>query len=383
MTHRIFVSAGGTGGGIYPALAVIEALRRIAATDQITAVQIDYIGGQGGMEEKLVPHAPTDTLIDGYHTLPGGPLHSVPVLQALSSAAKIAVGIVRGLALIRSLKPRVLFITGGWATLPISAAAWIARVPILVFLPDIEPALTIKGVSRLARTVYASTGASKRYFPASTSVVETGYPLRAEVLNANRAAGLNTLKLSADRPVILVTGGSRGAKSLNQTTSACAAGLITDGAQIVHISGEADHAEALHRAATFPAEIAAHYHLYPYLHNQMGSAYAAADLVISRAGASVIGEYPYFSLPSILVPYPYAWRYQKTNADWLVSQGAALRLDDENLSRDLLPTVRALLNDSTKLTAMRAAASALRHADAADRIARAILNDAIPDNTVR
>jgi UDP-N-acetylglucosamine:LPS N-acetylglucosamine transferase len=106
----------------------------------------------------------------------------------------------------------------------------------------------------------------------------------------------------------------------------------------------------------------------------MGLALAAADLVICRAGASVLGELTHFGLPSILVPYPHAWRYQKVNADWLVARGAALRLDDERLASDLLPTVRALLNDSERLRVMREAARHAAVPNAAERIAERLLD---------
>lgn len=363
MTTRILVSAGGTGGGIYPALAVIEALRR--RSEQI---RVDYVGGVGGMEDKLVPRS----LVDGYHSLPSGPVHGVPIPQMVASLAKITVGTLRGLALIQRLKPDALFMTGGWATLPISAAAWLSRVPILIFLPDIEPALTIRVTSRLARTILVSAQESARYF--SKPVVETGYPLRAEVLNATREAGIAAFGLDPTRRTLLITGGSRGAKTINTAIADCASQLIESGLQLLHISGETDHSAAQARRDSLPVEIQAHYHLYPYLHNQMGSAYACADLVLSRAGASVIGEYPYFGLPSILVPYPYAWRYQKVNADYLTSRGAAIRLNDEDMARDLLSTIQAVLNDPSRLEGMRQAALHLRRADAADRIAEAIIN---------
>jgi UDP-N-acetylglucosamine--N-acetylmuramyl-(pentapeptide) pyrophosphoryl-undecaprenol N-acetylglucosamine transferase len=105
----------------------------------------------------------------------------------------------------------------------------------------------------------------------------------------------------------------------------------------------------------------------------MGLALAAADLVVSRAGASALGEYPLFGLPSILVPYPHAWRYQKVNADHLVEQGAAVRLNDEDLSARLAGEVRGLLGDTARLGAMRAAAKTAARPDAAQRLARELM----------
>jgi UDP-N-acetylglucosamine:LPS N-acetylglucosamine transferase len=117
------------------------------------------------------------------------------------------------------------------------------------------------------------------------------------------------------------------------------------------------------------------YRIFAFLPD-IGQAFAAADLVVSRAGAATLAEYPALGLPAILVPYPHAWRYQKVNADWLVDRGAAVRLDDDRLATDLLPTIRALLNDPGRLEAMRAAAVALKRSDAAENIARLLAETA-------
>ena len=118
---------------------------------------------------------------------------------------------------------------------------------------------------------------------------------------------------------------------------------------------------------------AARYHPFPYLHEEMGAALAAADLALSRAGASTLGEYPLFGLPAVLVPYPYAWRYQKVNADTLVQRGAAVMLEDGKLSDQLLSTVNDLLSQPQKLAAMRNAMQHLSHPEAAAEIGRQIL----------
>jgi UDP-N-acetylglucosamine--N-acetylmuramyl-(pentapeptide) pyrophosphoryl-undecaprenol N-acetylglucosamine transferase len=106
----------------------------------------------------------------------------------------------------------------------------------------------------------------------------------------------------------------------------------------------------------------------------MGLAFACADLVVSRAGASILGEFPYFALPSILVPYPYAWRYQKVNADYLALRGAGITLKDDDMARDLLGTIEALLDDTSRLDAMQMAARALAQPDGARRAAEVLLN---------
>ena len=126
-------------------------------------------------------------------------------------------------------------------------------------------------------------------------------------------------------------------------------------------------------AATLPGDLRAFYRPYPYLHEDMGPAFRAADLVVARAGASMLGESPAFGLPSVLVPLTFAWRYQKVNADYLTERGAAVQLTDDTLPTELLPTVRALLGDPDRLAAMAAAAAALDRPAAATDLARLIL----------
>ena len=137
---------------------------------------------------------------------------------------------------------------------------------------------------------------------------------------------------------------------------------------MLHLSGQLDWAEVEQARAALPEHLRMHYHAWPFLH-EMGWALAAADLVVSRAGASILGEYPLFGLPAVLVPYPYAWRYQKVNADYLVERGAAIRVNDEVLPARLASEVRGLLEDPARLAQMRAAAKAAARPEAARRIA--------------
>jgi UDP-N-acetylglucosamine--N-acetylmuramyl-(pentapeptide) pyrophosphoryl-undecaprenol N-acetylglucosamine transferase len=141
--------------------------------------------------------------------------------------------------------------------------------------------------------------------------------------------------------------------------------------QVIHISGAADAVEVQAKHEALPDELKRHYHVFEYLHD-MGLAFAAADLVVSRAGASILGEYPLFGLPSILIPYPYAWRYQKVNADYLVTRGAALRLDDATLTETLLPTIERVMSDETQRRALSAAARSLARPDPALTLAQTL-----------
>jgi UDP-N-acetylglucosamine--N-acetylmuramyl-(pentapeptide) pyrophosphoryl-undecaprenol N-acetylglucosamine transferase len=371
----LLISAGGTGGGVYPAVAVAEALQRLDP-----APTLHFVGSVGGMEHDLVPRE----LFIAYHEVHSGPLNGVGIRRAVLGAFKIAVGVVQSWRLIGQIRPAALFITGGWATFPAAVAAWLRRVPMAIYLPDIEPALAIKWLSGLARLILVTTAESKAYFPEGASVVETGYPLRAEVLAATRAAGITQFNLNPDRKTLLVFGGSRGARTINNALSTILPDLLADdkfNLQVIHISGELDWPAVQARRDTLSPPDQARYHAFAYLHGkEMGLALAAADLVVSRAGASTLGEFPHFGLPAILVPYPFAWRYQKVNAAWLVSRGAALQVKDADMPAELLPTIRALLGDPARLDAMRKASAALAHHDPAAEIARQVVGIATESN---
>ncbi len=276
-------------------------------------------------------------------------------------------GLAEALGLLRAYQPEVVFVTGGFITAPVAVAAWLNRVPVLVYLPDIEPGLAVKLIARLARRIVVTVDDSRQFFAGRAhDVVVTGYPTRPGLATWSRANAQAALELEAGRPTLLVTGGSRGARSINRAVLKALSDWLKD-YQVVHLSGQLDWQEVEQARAALPAAQRARYHAYPFLH-EMGQALAAADLVVSRAGASALGEYPLFGLPAILVPYPHAWRYQKVNADYLAARGAAVRLNDEDLAERLAPAVRALLDDPQRLAAMRAAARAVARPGAADQI---------------
>jgi UDP-N-acetylglucosamine--N-acetylmuramyl-(pentapeptide) pyrophosphoryl-undecaprenol N-acetylglucosamine transferase len=232
----------------------------------------------------------------------------------------------------------------------------------------VEPGRAIKLLSRFAERVAVTAEASQLFLP--SEVVVTGYPLRPEFYSAERASKRTAREFFGITPgekVLLVFGGSRGARSINQ-----AIGKILDQvlprAHIIHISGALDAAPCRTLWEKLPAVAQARYHLFEYLH-EIAQAMAAADLVVARAGAATLAEFPFFGLPAILVPYPYAWRYQKVNADYLVERGAAIRLNDEDLQRQLWPTIEALFNDDERLKEMSHNSRVLSRPDAAVRLA--------------
>ncbi len=344
---------------MYPGLAVAQALRDVGDPE------IVYVGGIGGIEEQLAKRAAVP-----FVGIPAGGVHGLAPRVAMQNLLKSMRGTRVAYRLGRRQRPSALFATGGYASVPVALAARLLRVPIVVYLPDIEPGLAVRFIARLATKVAVTVEDSRRYF-ARREVVATGYPVRAEFHDVDRKQARDELQLKDNAPVLLVMGGSRGARSLNRAVASELEQLL-EMAQVVHLSGELDSTWVGQRRDMLPERLKRRYHAVPYLH-EMGYALAAADLALCRAGASTLGEMPFFGLPAVLVPYPHAWRYQRVNAEWLAKRGAAVTLQDEQLQDKLLPTLRELLTDRARLERMGNRAQALSQPDAAARLAQALI----------
>lgn len=321
------------------------------------------------MEEELVPRAGLDL-----ETIRAGAVVGVPLWETMKNAAKLSWSLGKSNRLFGRFQPDVLFMTGGYVNVPVALVARLRQVPAAIYLPDIEPGAAIRFLSRFAQKVACTAPASRAYFP-EAKVVVTGYPVRPDVRAAaglSREAALARFDLAPGRRTLFVFGGSRGARTINRALMAILPQLLVE-FQVIHVSGQLDWPEVEANGRRLPPEPRAYYRPYPYLHERMGAAFRAADLVVSRAGASMLGEAPAFGLPSVLVPYPYAWRYQKVNADYLADRGAAIRLDDELLAEELLPAVVGILRDESRLAQMAEAARALDRPGAASDLASLLM----------
>lgn len=318
------------------------------------------------MEEQLVPRAGIRL-----ETISGGPLVGVSLPTRLMNSGRLAGSLATVARIFRRFRPDVLLMTGGYVNVPVALVARAFRVPAAIFLPDIEPGAAIRTLSRFVEKVACSASESKQYF-AEGKVVVTGYPVRTELreaLTMSRTEALELFGLQPERRTIFVFGGSRGARSINEALAQGLEELLLR-YQVIHVSGELDWPVVEQRTAGLSEEQRLYYRPYAYMHERMGAAFRAADLVVARAGASMLGESPAFGVPAILVPYPYAWRYQKVNADYLVDHGAAVRLDDAQMQQQLLPVIKSLMEDEARLLTMGAAAAALDRPRAAINLAR-------------
>jgi len=340
---------------VYPALAVHSAL-----TSQHPTVETLWVGGEGGMEEELVNRAGIS-----YRSIPAAGVHGVGLHALPGNIAKLIRGVMASRRILREFKPDVLFFTGGFVAAPMAVAG--SNIPTVLYVPDIEPGFALKFLSRFADVVTVTASDSKKYFSRAQRVILTGYPLRADLSNWSREKAVSHFGLDTSKPTLLVTGGSKGAHSINTAVLKHLNELLGF-AQVIHITGSLDWPVIEKAAQELPAQLKSRYHAMPYSH-EMGAALSAADLVLSRAGASSLGEYPLFGLPAVLVPYPYAWRYQKVNADFLSERNAAVIIKDEFLQDKLLSVVKDLLLNKNKLEAMRAAMKILAYPNAATVIA--------------
>ena len=349
---------------MYPALAVLDAFRAERPTSETL-----WVGGELGMEENLVKRTGIP-----FQSIPAAGLHGVSLRALPGNLVKLARGYRSARKVLREFRPDALFLTGGYLAALMALAG--RKIPTLLYVPDIEPALAIKTIARfadrIAVTAPESAACFGRSFPSRARVVETGYPVRADLLKWDRASAQKALRLHGGKPVLLVTGGSRGARSINQAVLQHLPALL-ELAQVIHLSGQLDWPDVEAATRSLSRTNRRDYHAFPYLHEEMGAALAAADLVVSRAGASALGEYPLLGLPAILIPYPHAWRYQKVNAGYLVRRGAAIVIEDHRLKDELPAMAQALLKDPARLEAMRAAMRALARPQAARQIAQQLI----------
>ncbi|MGA9531893.1 MAG: UDP-N-acetylglucosamine--N-acetylmuramyl-(pentapeptide) pyrophosphoryl-undecaprenol N-acetylglucosamine transferase [Anaerolineales bacterium] len=342
---------------MYPALAVVDALGERA--------DVLWIGSEGGMAQRLVSRQGIR-----FAAIPAAGLHGVGWRALPRNTVQLIRGVGAARRLIRSFDPEAMLFTGGFVGVPAALAGW--RRPSVTFVPDIEPALAQRLIGRSVDRICVTTDRSVDFYRQTSKVEVTGYPSRFARQRPERRDARKALGLSDAIRVLLVMGGSKGARSINRATWD-ALGELLPKMQVLHLTGDRDWPQVDSVVQSLPAEIADRYRPFPYLHEEMGSALAAADLVVSRAGASTLGEFPLFGLPSILVPYPHAWRYQQVNSEYLAGRGAAVVLADRDLSSDLTPMVIRLMESDEDRLAMGQAAGSLARPSAAGDIAASLV----------
>lgn len=351
-----------------------------------------WVGSVNGMEQALVERAGID-----YRAIRTGQLNGVGALTALRNGGKMVWGTAQSIGIVHAFRPHVCLVTGGYVCAPVALACRLLGVPVLIYLPDMTPGKAIQQLSRIATRVAVSFEGAAHFFgglasgptPGGKAVV-TGYPVRQELIDAagDRGAARRQLAAALDRPLnddvplVLIWGGSGGARSINRATWGSLNAVLPH-AHLLHVVGardwplyEAWRDEAVANVGQNvdrDSLVEQRYHPVAYLHEEMVLALAAADLSVARAGASTLGEFPVARLPSILVPLPFVGVAQGANADALAARGAAVVIDDGALNDALAPTVVALAQDRARRSEMEAALSELAQPEAALNIARELV----------
>jgi UDP-N-acetylglucosamine--N-acetylmuramyl-(pentapeptide) pyrophosphoryl-undecaprenol N-acetylglucosamine transferase len=367
---RILISGGGTGGHIYPALAVARVLRK-----QYDA-ELLYIGDANGLETRIVPA----------HDIPFAPIAAGKLRRyvspgTLTDLGRIPVGMAQALRHVTRFRPDAAFTSGGYVSVPAGLAARARRVPLVMHQQDVPPNLANRLLTPFATRISVSFPDSIRYFPRERTSL-AGNPVREEILavvDAEPAAFKAQFKLDPAQPVLLVTGGSQGARHLNQVVAEALPELLPR-CQVLHVSGRLTHDEtrnAAGRALDALPGLRARYVLHPYLEREMPAALAASDIVLCRAGAATLAELAVLGRPSILVPLPpgFTGSPQAVNAAMFHDAGAAeVILDRELTVTRLTDALFPLLADDGQLLAMGMAAQTLAHPDAATTLAETVVS---------
>lgn len=350
----VVFAGGGTGGHLYPAIAIADALSARGA-------RIVFIGSAGRLESGIVPKA-------GYrlHTIAAHPFPRRPSFSLLRAAARNVQGTLQSLRVLAAVRPDVVVATGGYVCFPVALAARIRRLlrrdaaKIVLLEPNAAPGLTARLLAPMADEIWGECGG----FAAAlrTKCRSTGVPVRASLREQrSRADAAARLGLDPTLATLLVLGGSQGARTINEAlVRAWQSRSIPSGWQVLAVTGERSYEQV---AAAAQTRAGAPFAAYPYL-DDMADAYAVADLVLARAGASTLSELAALSLAAILVPYPHATEaHQAENARAFESAGAAVIATDDELASGGLGELLAQTMQPARLEQLRAGAKTLQADD--------------------
>ena len=362
---RVLVSGGGTGGHIYPALAVAAQLR---AEQQ---AEILFLGSDDGLETQLVPAAGLRL-----ETIKAGKLRRYVSWQTVKGVMRVPLGVAQAVEIVRRFRADVAFTSGGYVAVPAGLAAYLNRVPLLMHQQDVPPNLSNKQVAPLATRISVAFEDSLAYFPARKTLL-LGNPVRQEMLDIRQVSPMvarQQLGLAGDQPLLLVTGGSQGARHLNQVVCRALPELL-EVCQVLQISGKELYNETLEQSngvlAGVESALRERYRLAPYLSEEMPAALRAADLVVCRAGASTLSELATLSKPSLLVPLPPAIGKspQEANAAMFERRRAGMVIKDADLEPALLVArVKYIMTAPEALASMMEAAGSLARPQATQEL---------------
>jgi UDP-N-acetylglucosamine--N-acetylmuramyl-(pentapeptide) pyrophosphoryl-undecaprenol N-acetylglucosamine transferase len=367
---RVIISGGGTGGHIYPAIAIANELKAINPSTEIL-----FVGAEGKMEMEKVPRA-------GYKIV-GLPVVGIKrelTLDNLSFPVKLGRSLLKARQIVRDFKPDVAVGVGGYASGPVLLAATMKGVPTLIQEQNSYAGLTNKALARWAKRICVAYSGMEAFFPAS-KIKLTGNPVRNDIQFADQQieAGRELFNVSPNRPTLLVIGGSQGARTINESIEAGLQRFADADVQVIWQTGPAFIEQAKTAVAAIGSSLITPY---DFIY-EMDKAYAIADAVVSRAGALSVSELCLVGRPAILVPFPAAAEdHQTKNAMSLVEHNAALLVNDRTARETLVTAALNLLNNSTQRQQLSAAIKTLAKPNAARDIAEEVIKLAEPNSSL-
>ncbi|MES2567222.1 MAG: undecaprenyldiphospho-muramoylpentapeptide beta-N-acetylglucosaminyltransferase [Bacteroidota bacterium] len=358
---KVILSGGGTGGHIFPAVSIANEIKKL-----VPQADILFVGALGKMEMEKVPLA-------GYKII-GVPILGLQrkiTVSNLKLPFLLLMSLIKTRKIIKDFQPDVVVGTGGYASGPLLKAAVHYDIPALLQEQNSYAGITNKLLAKKASKICVAYEGMENFFP-KAKILLTGNPVRQDLKNVKqyREEALNFFKLSPNKQVILVIGGSLGAKTINLAIGVGLQKLIENNIQLIWQTGKGYYTTALHQTEMYPND---HVHAMEFI-SRMDLAYAAADIVISRAGASSVSELCNIGMPSILVPSPnVAEDHQTKNAMALVNKQAALLVRDEEAQSTLINTAITLLNNPAQQVTLTNNISSMAFHDSANVIALEVL----------
>ncbi|MBI4650646.1 undecaprenyldiphospho-muramoylpentapeptide beta-N-acetylglucosaminyltransferase [Candidatus Desantisbacteria bacterium] len=357
---KLMIVCGGTGGHIYPGIALAKAIKNRNPDGKII-----FIGKKKGLEEQIF-------LRDGwdYRTIIISGMPREFSVKWFSFIFKMILGIIQSIIIINKEKPDIIVGTGAYITVPVILSGKIFRVPELLMEQNTYPGIATRFLARIVNKIAVSFEETVKYLPGK-KCIHTGNPVRPEIISKDKESACRLLNFDESKKTLLIFGGSQGAHSINKACIDMKPLLepLYDRLQMIMITGENDFKEVneCYEKTNIKIMIA------PFYYN-MENALAVSDMVISRSGASTLAEVTARGIPSILIPYPYATdQHQLKNAEAMVKSGAAYIIPDRDLTGEILGKyIIALLFDDIKLKSIKEASKKLGRPDAIENIAKIV-----------
>lgn len=359
--HRFIISGGGTGGHIFPAVAIANQIKA-----REPEAEILFVGAEGKMEMEKVPAA-------GYKIV-GLKIQGIKRSMSISNLMvpfKLIGALRDASRIIKDFKPDAVIGVGGYASGAVLFSAAQKGIPTLIQEQNSFPGITNRILSRRVKRICVAYEGMERFFPAA-KIVLTGNPVRSEIVapTSARKEAFDFFELDGGRFTVLVVGGSLGARSVNNAMASCVRKLVENGIQVLWQTGKGNAEQAREAVQNLGAGVKVHEFI-----ARMDLAYAVADLVVSRAGAIAVSELCLVKKPCILVPFPFAAEdHQTSNAKSLSDNGAAVLLRDDVVKDKLGAEILALYSDESRRKQMTEAMAKLGRPDAAEHITNEIFN---------